>query len=543
MSNRLLVPALLVGFAVGGIVAAPMINSTFAQTNTQPAVPPAAVPTPLPSAPAPTSGSPLAGRPDSFADLAAALAPSVVNISTTQTIKANTPIDGDEQSPDGQDGGPDSGQDDLPEMPQFPPGSPFEEFFKDFFDRHGQNMPGGQDLAPRRATSLGSGFVVDASGLVVTNNHVIENADEIKVILSDNTKLDATLVGKDPKTDLALLRVKTTHKLVPVKFADSDTARVGDWVLAIGNPFGLGGTVTAGIVSARARDINAGSYDDFIQTDASINRGNSGGPMFNMAGEVIGINTAIYSPSGGSVGIGFAIPANLAHPIIEQLKVSGNIKRGWIGVRIQNVTDDIAQSLGLPKTYGALVSSIDAAGPAAKAGIRQGDIVIGFNGHEVTEMRRLPRMVAETPLNSTVPVSVWRDGREVKLSIKIGEMPSTDTVASKDAKTDGPAEVKPTAQKVELLGLRLAAITPALRQRFELSDKVKGVLVLDVDASSDAAEKGIRPGDLIVEAGQAPTATVQDVISKVNSVGKGKPLLLLVERAGDARYVAIMLKK
>lgn len=539
---------LVFAFLAGGVIAAPFLHNSTAE------VPPAVVPSPLPSAPAPGNSSPLAGRPDSFADLAAVLTPSVVNISTTQTLGKKgapaAPDEGDEVNPDGDapdatpEGGPD-GNNGLPEMPQFPPGSPFEEFFKDFFDRHGQNVPGSPDMAPRRATSLGSGFVYDAgtgTAMVVTNNHVIENADEIKVILSDNTKLDATLIGKDTKTDLALLRVKTNRKLSPVKWADSDTARVGDWVLAIGNPFGLGGTVTAGIVSARARDIQAGPYDDFIQTDASINRGNSGGPMFNVKGEVIGINTAIYSPSGGSVGIGFAIPSNLARPIIEQLKTSGSIKRGWIGVRIQNVTDDIAQSLSLPKTYGAMVSNVDDNGPAAKAGVKQGDVIISFNNHEVSEMRRLPRMVAETAMNSTVPVTVWRDGKEIQLSIKIGELAAAEAMTTKEEKP-ADKESKPTTTKVESLGLRLTALTPGLRQRFELPEKAKGVVVVEVDADSDAADKAIRPGDLILEAGQQPVMTPQDIESKVKATPKGKPLLVLVERNGDTRFVALAVRK
>ncbi len=570
MSRSLVLLAILVSFLAGGSIVA-LTDSHAAQpvTETAPTATPVNAPDTVPAPGAqPTTGAAAAivppARPESFADLAAALQPAVVNISTTQTLgkkSAHSDDKGELQNPDGddQDGDDDNGGDDDDTAPQanpFPPGSPFDEFFKDFFNHQGipfgQPGQGSGNAAPRKAMALGSGFVYEiektdgkdgmTSALVATNNHVIENADEIKVILSDNTKLDATLVGKDPKTDLALLRVKTPHKLTAVSWGDSDVARVGDWVLAIGNPFGLGGTVTAGIVSARARDINAGPYDDFIQTDAPINRGNSGGPMFNMKGEVIGINTAIYSPSGGSVGIGFAIPSNLAKPIVEQLKSSGNIKRGWIGVRIQNVTDDIAQSLGLQKTTGALVSSIEDKSPAAKAGIKAGDVILSFGGHEVSEMRRLPRIVAETPLNASVPMLVWRNGHETTLQIKVGELPADQTAATAGDKEDGKAD-KPSVQRVEQLGMKLAAITPALRQRYQLDEKAKGVLVAEVDGNADASDKGIRAGDLIVEANQAPIATPADLIAKVKDVPVGRPILLLVEHSGDARYVAVTVGK
>ncbi|WP_375731161.1 Do family serine endopeptidase, partial [Azospirillum sp. B506] len=337
--------------------------------------------------------------PGSFADLAEKLLPAVVNISTSQSAP---------QRPQGQ----------RPEVPQFPPGSPFEDFFRDFFDRQQQ-----QDQPQRKATSLGSGFIIDAkNGYVVTNNHVVQDADEITVILQDDTNIKAELVGKDSKTDLALLKIKTSHPLVAVPFGDSDAMRVGDWVLAIGNPFGLGGSVTAGIISARQRNIDAGPYDDFLQTDASINRGNSGGPMFNLNGEVIGINTAIFSPSGGSVGIGFAIPSNLAKQVVAQLKDYGKTRRGWLGVRIQAVTPEIAESLGLPNHKGALVASVTQDGPAAKGGIQAGDVVTKFDGREIDEMRRLPRVVAETSIDKAVPVEVWRKGKSQTVHVKVGEL-------------------------------------------------------------------------------------------------------------------------
>ncbi len=336
---------------------------------------------------------------DGFADLAEKLLPSVVNISTTQTVKQDQ-----------------KREHSAPGRPQFPPGSPFEEFFKDFFDHNGQR--GDQPEAkPRKATSLGSGFVIDPSGYIVTNNHVIADADEITVILHDDTNLKAELVGRDTKTDVAVLKVKTDKPLAAARWGDSEKARVGDWVLAIGNPFGLGGSVTAGILSARQRDINSGPYDEFLQTDAAINKGNSGGPMFNMDGEVIGINTAIYSPSGGSIGIGFAVPSNLAKAVAAQLvnEPDHAVHRGWLGVRIQAVTDEIAESLGLDKPHGALVASVNDNGPAQTGGIQPGDVILNFDGKAVPDMRHLPRLVAEESVGKTVPVKVWRKRQETTL--------------------------------------------------------------------------------------------------------------------------------
>lgn len=481
--------------------------------------------------PAVTPAAPVAGdakinipqqHPASFADLADQLLPSVVNISTTQIL--NKQKDGDDTQA-------------LPDLPTFPPGSPFEDFFKDFFERNKQGNGGG---APRRATSLGSGFIIDGSGMIVTNNHVIEDADEITVILHDNTELKAELIGRDTKTDIALLRVKPAKPLPAVTWGDSDGMRVGDWVLAIGNPFGLGGTVTQGIISARARDINAGPYDDFIQTDASINRGNSGGPMFNLDGQVIGINTAIFSPSGGSVGIGFAIPANLAKNVVAQLKDKGKITRGWIGVRIQQVTDDIAKSLGLPKTEGALVSSVTAKGPAADAGVKNGDVIIKFNGRDVAEMRRLPRVVAETNIGAKVPVTVWRDGKALELTMKVAELPA-DLADDKQEQTNKEEKADPAkAVNIDALGLKVAVLTPALRQRYELDDRTKGVVIVDINNASDAAAKGLQPGDVIVEAAQTEVKDPAD-LDKLAATAKksGKPILLLVERSGDARFVAV----
>ena len=452
--------------------------------------------------------------PASFSDLAEKLLPSVVNISTTQTIK----------NPER-----------VPEMPQFPPGSPFEEFFKEFFDR--QMRP---DAAPRRATSLGSGFIVDAAGYVVTNNHVIADADEITVTLHDDSVYKATLVGRDTKTDLALLKIDPGKKqLVAVGFGNSDVSRVGDWVLAIGNPFGLGGTVTAGIVSARARDINAGPYDDFLQTDASINRGNSGGPMFNMNGEVIGINTAIFSPSGGSIGIGFAIPSSLAKPVVDDLRKFGKTRRGWLGVRIQSLDPELSETMGLSESRGALVASVNDGSPAAKAGIKSGDVITKFDGKDVTEMRKLPRIVAETPINKSVPVELFRDGKRQSLSVVVGEMAEEQP---EQAKAPEKAQANPAGQAIPGTGLSVAALSPQLREKFGLDEDVNGVVVVDVK-DGPAAEKGMKPGDVITEAGHKTVRSPGELVKLIDQArGAGQKFLLLrVETAQAPRYVALTL--
>jgi serine protease Do len=460
--------------------------------------------------------------PDSFADLAAKLLPAVVNISTTQTIKSDSK---------GNRGGPD--------VPQFPPGSPFEEFFKDFLDR---NHKGGAspEALPRHLTSLGSGFIIDPSGLVVTNNHVIADADEITVTLQDDTNFKAEVVGKDTKTDLALLRIKSTKPLASVKFGDSDQTRVGDWVLAIGNPFGLGGTVTAGILSARAREINAGPYDDFLQTDAPINRGNSGGPMFNMNGDVIGINTAIYSPSGGSIGIGLAIPSNLAKPVLDQIKIYGHPRRGWLGVNIQSVTDEIAESLGLDRPHGALIASVRDGGPAQVAGIQPGDVVLTFDGKDVTDMRHLPSIVAETPIDKVVKVTLWRKRKEETVDVKVGELEDTDQQASANPKQATPSAPVAT---LKVLGLSLSNLTPDLRERYALAEDTAGVVVIDVEGNSQAAEKGVRVGDVIVEIAEEEVKSSAEITAKLDAARKAgrKSVLLLVDRQGDLRFVALKL--
>ncbi len=453
--------------------------------------------------------------PESFADLVDELLPSVVNISSTQKYEA---------------------PEDYPELPQFPPGSPFEDFFEEFMGRRGQGMPA---IPP---ASLGSGFIVDAEkGFIVTNSHVVKDAEEVRVTFHDDVTLKAEVIGRDEKTDLALLKVETDKKLKAVKFGDSNNLRVGDWVVAIGNPFGLGGTVTAGIISARQRDINAGPYDDFLQTDASINRGNSGGPMFNLEGKVIGINTAIFSPSGGSVGIGFAIPSDLARPVIDQLMEFGRTRRGWLGVRIQSVTEEIADSLGLEKTRGALVASVTPGGPAAAAGIQPGDIILEFAGQEINEMRGLPRIVAGTSINETAKILLWRDGKKMTVDVKVGELEKAEEEGL--LASGSPDEPVLAEMAIEPVGLSVVPLSEENRKEFRIPADVEGVLVRRVDNLSEAAKKGLMPGDVIVEVNQQQVSTpeeVRDFIQKAIKAGRTS-VLLLVNREGDVRFVALRL--
>jgi serine protease Do len=451
--------------------------------------------------------------PISFADIVERVAPAVVNISTTKAI----------------------GRGEMPEFPfpEPPPGSPFEDFFREFFDR---DRP--PEQMPRRQSSLGSGFVVDAAGFVVTNNHVIAEADEIQVVFNDDRTFEAELVGRDSKTDLALLKIKGDEgPFQAVTFADSDHVRVGDWIIAIGNPFGLGSTVTAGIISARSRDIRAGPYDDFLQVDAPINRGNSGGPSFNLDGEVIGINTAIFSPSGGNVGIGFAIPSNLALPVIESLKEDGRVKRGWLGVRIQTVTDEIAESLGLDDAEGALVASVTPDGPAEAAKIEPGDVILEFDHKKIDRMRGLPRIVAETPIGKEVEVAIWRRGEQRSVQVTLGELPEEDELA---ALTEQGADT-PSSAEIASLGVTIATISEELRTRYELGPNVNGVVIVDVLADSPAGAESLRPGDVIVEVGQEEVNSPPEVQAKINQAQQEnkKSVLLLIDRQGDLRFVAL----
>ena len=477
--------------------------------------------------------------PNTFADLAERLLPSVVNIQvvTSQAAQAGPPGAGPRPPVPG------SPQQRRPEaQPQFPPGSPFEDFFKEFFDRQGRGPD--QPQQQRRGQSLGSGFVIDPAGYVVTNNHVIDGAEEIRVVFHDNQSLVAKLIGKDARTDLALLKVESRTPLAAVKFGDSDRARVGDWVVAIGNPFGLGGSVTQGIISARQRDINAGPYDDFLQTDASINRGNSGGPLFNLQGDVIGINTAIYSPTGGSVGIGFSIPSAIASNVVAQLRKDGRVRRGWLGVNIQSVTDEIAEGVGLDRARGALVARVPDNGPAARSNIRAGDVILKFDGKDVTDMRRLPRLVAETPVDKAVKVEVWRNRAPVTLDVRLGEL------EDEQAAQAGPGGNRPPQQgqapaaprnELDVLGMTLAPVSSELRQRFTLPERQRGVVVTAVVEGSVAQERGIRPGDVIVEVAQtevAQPAQVQDKVREQRGQGR-RSVLIMVERAGEQRFVGL----
>lgn len=459
------------------------------------------------------------GAPDSFADLAERLLPAVVNISTTQKVKRQGQVHEGPQF-------------------QFPEGSPFRDFF-DRFNRQQGDQPS------RQVTSLGSGFIIDADGYVVTNNHVIEGADKVTVILHDGKKFDAEIVGKDKKTDLALLKVDPgTEKLVAVPFGASDKARVGDWVIAIGNPLGLGGTVTAGIISARGRDIRSGPYDDYIQTDAPINRGNSGGPLFDMQGAVIGVNTAILSPSGGSIGIGFSVPANLAKNVIGQLRQYGTTRRGWLGVQIQTVSPEIAESLGLDTPKGALVAGVLKNSPAEAAGVKQGDVIIGFDKRDVAESRKLPRMVAETDVGKDVAVKVWRDGEQVDLTVRLGELEKVDqaSLTTRGSRRDSGEDA---SREVDALGLALSPITPQLTEKYKIEENMKGVVVTDVAKGSDAEERRLRPGDIIVEVSQEPVNSPADVAAQVDkAIEKGrKVVLLLVDKDGDIRFIPLRIEK
>ena len=461
--------------------------------------------------------------PDSVADLAAGLLDAVVNISTSQNQA-------------GED-------DDNVPVPDLPEGSPFKEYFDEFFKDKGQKK------GPNKSNSLGSGFVIDAKeGIVITNNHVIDGGDSIEVVFSDGKKVPATLKGTDPKTDIAVLQIDPTkHKLTEVKFGDSTQMRIGDWVMAIGNPFGLGGTVTVGIISAINRDINAGPYDDFIQTDAAINRGNSGGPLFNMKGEVIGINTAIISPSGGSIGIGFSIPSKLAMTVIDQLREFGETRRGWLGVRIQPVSDDIAESLGMKEAKGALVAGIVKGGPVDDGSILAGDVITKFDGRDVNDMRDLPRIVAESPVGKDVDVTVVRKGEQLEVKVKLGRLEDGDKLAAAEEKDGTAEEAKPEEQvaSAKVLGMTLGELDDAARESFGVSKDVNGVLVTEVDADSLAAERGVQAGDVITEIAQESVSAPQDVLKRIETLksqGRKNALLMLASKSGDLRFVTIRME-
>lgn len=447
---------------------------------------------------------------ESFADLAEKALPAVVNISTTQSIVSEG-------------------------RPDLPPGAPFEDFFKDFFDKNREGR------RPRQSSSLGSGFVIDPSGIIVTNNHVIADADEIVVRFQDDSELPAKVLGRDPKTDLAVLKVDSPKPLAYLPMGDSRKIRVGDWVIAIGNPFGLGGSVSAGIISARQRDIRSGPYDTYLQTDAAINKGNSGGPMVNMDGEVIGVNSAIFSPTGGSIGIGFAVPTSLAEPIIAQLQQFGETRRGWLGVHIQTVTEEIAESLGLDRARGALVASVSKDGPAANGGIKDGDVILKFDGKTVDKVRKLPRIVAETKIGRSVDVMVWRDERERKLRVVVERLDESKTASAASSDRGGAG----SRTKIDNLGIVIGLLTDEVRDAAGIVDDVEGVLILAVEDDGPAGEKDIRPGDVIVEVNQDPVRRPSEVEGRVAEAlsGKRKSVLLLLNRQGDLRFIAVRPRK
>ncbi|WP_425043731.1 Do family serine endopeptidase [Primorskyibacter sp. S87] len=453
-------------------------------------------------------------RPESLAPLAERISPSVVNITTSTMVEGQT-------GPQGI----------------VPEGSPFEDFFREFQDRNGEGD------RPRRSSALGSGFVISEDGFIVTNNHVIAEADEILIEFfpgegQPKKKLPAKVIGTDPNTDIALLKVETDRPLSFVTFGDSDTARVGDWVIAMGNPLGQGFSVSAGIVSARNRALS-GTYDDYIQTDAAINRGNSGGPLFNMEGNVIGVNTAILSPNGGSIGIGFSMASNVVTKVVDQLREFGETRRGWLGVRIQDVTEDVAEAMGLEKATGALITDVPD-GPAKDAGLQSGDVIVSFDGVEVKDTRGLVRQVGNTEVGKSVRVVVYREGGTQTVLVTLGRREDAErgTPAAQPGEEDAPS----VAEK-EVLGLTLSVLTEDIRDELSLSADAQGLVVMAVDESSEAFEKGLRAGDLITEAGQQKVVTLADLddrIAEAKEAGR-KSLLLLVRRNGEPRFVALSL--
>ena len=439
--------------------------------------------------------------PDSFSDLAERLSPSVVNISTTSTVKTSQSM--------------------QPSL---------EDFFNFPF-----NLPKQQQPSERTVQSLGSGFVISTDGYIVTNNHVVENATDITATFTDGSKLEATLIATDKETDLALLKVEPDVSLPALSFGDSDSAKVGNWVMAIGNPYGLGGTVTAGIVSARGRMLG-GRYDNFIQTDASINRGNSGGPLFNLDGNVIGVNTAIISPSGGSIGIGFAIPSNLANDIINQLKTNGEIERAWLGVRIQEVSDEIAQSVGLKKTYGALVQGLTPDSPALKDGIQEGDIIIKFNDEEVESVKTLPRLVAAAKIGKPAKVLVWRNEREVMLTVNLGKQPSLDELAA--------IETQDNSIFIKELGINVRSLNDSDKKRLEVSPELEGVIITELNQDSFLIRQNISPDDIIIEIQNRSINSGSDVLSIIKDVvqdGKENVLLVFYGGPNSRKYIGAKL--
>ena len=464
--------------------------------------------------------------PESFSGLVKEVSPAVVNIAVSKAVEAPGP--GDEGA--------------APEVP-FGPDHPYREFFERFFGQEGPGFPFRRPMPEhggRAVSGLGSGFIIDAEGYVVTNNHVIADADEITVTLSSGETLDATLVGGDVRTDLALLKVETDDALPIVSFGDSDAMLPGDWVVAVGNPFGLGGTVTAGIVSARGRDLAGGSLIDFLQIDAPINRGNSGGPTFNTDGEVIGVNTAIFSPSGGSVGIGFAIPSNLAETVIADLRDDGVVERGWLGVRIQEVTPDIAEGFGLDKARGALVASVEPNSPALAAGLASGDVILTWDSKAVERMRALPRLVAGTGIGERVEVEIWRNGTAETVVVTTGEMPAADKLAAASPKPKGEAD----RSELGDTGVVVADLTPKLRERYDIADAETGVVIVDIASGSPAVGQGLREGDLILRIADSDVVTAGEAVQTIERLAEaGQAVVTLrASRQGVVSFFALRLK-
>ena len=448
------------------------------------------------------------GAPFSFADLVERVSPAVVTI-TSESIETQASLNAE----------------DLPAP------------FRDFFNQNGQ----GRSRTPHKAISAGSGFIIDRSGLIVTNNHVIENSRKITVKLPDGRSFEAKLIGTDPLTDIALIKVKSDKSLPTVEFGDDRQVRVGDWVVAVGNPFGLSNSVTAGIVSSLGRDIGNGPYTDFIQIDAPINRGNSGGPTFDLRGQVIGMNSMIFSPSGGSVGIGFAIPSSVVHEVVAQLLAHGHVERGYLGVNIQSITPDIASTLNISSPKGAIVAEVVPGGPAAKAGFEQGDVIVALNGRAVEDSRDLTRHIAALPAGATANFAVMRGGQKRNITAAIGNRPDQRVASNGGPNTDSAQSDGPQAGAMQAMGLGLASVTPEARRNFNIDDNIDGVLVTRVDPDSDAGDKGIQPGDVVLSVANKPVHTPKDILNLIaaaRSSGR-KTVLLLVATQGGTRFVAV----